>query len=215
MKMRFPLLLPMRSWARVVSAETTSKGSFVARNRIWRVTGGTLGPRRDRWHPGGPDLRVRVPMPFTCLMQAISPRRTTDADRGLATALFAVVQGSRHALQDPVDRVTVTVLADIKRVGPVRPSDLAEQLRLDLSTVSRHLSNLAKRGLVERTADPADARAHLVHLTLDGQRLLSEIFENRAANLGAAVRRWSATDRRHLVELLERLAHDLNQEQSS
>ena len=98
--------------------------------------------------------------------------RPTSTDRALTSALFAVVQGSRHALKDPVDRVTASVLADVRRLGPVRPSELADQMRLDLSTVSRHITSLVERGLLERTADPEDARAQLVRLTPDGEAVL-------------------------------------------
>jgi DNA-binding MarR family transcriptional regulator len=142
-------------------------------------------------------------------MQATSVRRPTAPDRALAGALIDVVHGSRRALNEPVDRVTITVLADVRRLEPVRPSDLAEQLHLDLSTVSRHVTALVERGLLERGADPDDARAQLVRLTPEGKDVFTTIMDDRAATLGLAVRHWSAPDRRTLVELLERLARDL------
>jgi DNA-binding MarR family transcriptional regulator len=139
-------------------------------------------------------------------------KRPTHSNRALATALFAVVQGSRHAVQDPVDRVTATVLADVGRLGPVRPSDLADQLRLDLSTVSRHVSALVDKGLLERCVHPDDARAQQLTLTEAGRRTLTEVLDNRAAALGRAIKHWSPSDRDQLSDLLERLAEDLKAE---
>jgi len=146
---------------------------------------------------------------FTCVVQATSVRRTTASDRALTLALFDVVQGSRRALKEPFDRVTLTVLAEVRRLEPVRPSDLAEQMHLDLSTVSRHVTGLVDRGLLERAADPYDARAQLVRLTPAGEGVFTTIVESRAASIGDAVRHWSTSDRRQLTALLERLARDL------
>jgi DNA-binding MarR family transcriptional regulator len=138
--------------------------------------------------------------------------RSSEANRALAGALFAVVQGSRHAVQDPVDRVTATMLADVGRLGPIRPSDLADQLRLDLSTVSRHVTTLVDKGLLLRSVHPDDARAQQLTLTDAGRRTLAEILDNRAATLGRATKHWSSTDRSQLSTLLERLADDLKVE---
>ncbi len=115
-------------------------------------------------------------------------------------------------MQDPVDRVTATVLADVGRLGPVRPSDLADQLRLDLSTVSRHVSSLVDKGLLERCTHPDDARAQQLTLTDAGRRTLAEVLDNRAAVLGRAIKHWSPADRAQLNTLLERLADDLKAE---
>lgn len=51
-----------------------------------------------------------------------------------------------------------------------RPSDLAEALALTPPTVSDSVRTLEEKGLLERTADPRDARAALLKLTRDGRR---------------------------------------------
>ena len=165
-------------------------------------------PGRPTSTPGRPTSTPSRPA-STAGRSTPTASRPTSTDRALTSALFAVVQGSRHALKDPVDRVTASVLADVRRLDPVRPSELADQMRLDLSTVSRHITSLVERGLLERTADPEDARAQLVRLTPDGEGVLATILDERATALGAAVRHWSASDRRLLIGLLERLAEDL------
>jgi DNA-binding MarR family transcriptional regulator len=148
------------------------------------------------------------------MVKATSGWRVTSVDRELADVLLAVVQNSQRSLQRGVDRVTITVLYDVRRLSPVRPSELAEAMHLNLSTVSRHISALVARGLLERTPDPADARAQIVRLTPEGEAVFTASRDTRAGAIGAAVGNWSATDRRHLVELLERLAHDLTTERT-
>jgi DNA-binding MarR family transcriptional regulator len=71
----------------------------------------------------------------------------------------------------------IGVLAGIATLS-ARPSppgchlkDLATWSALDSSTVSRAVSSLVDLGLVERSADPADRRAHLLLVTQRGHEL--------------------------------------------
>ena len=56
----------------------------------------------------------------------------------------------------------------------LRRVDLAYRLELTPSGVSRSILPLEKRGLVEREADPNDARATLAMLSKSGKRLLPD-----------------------------------------
>src|SRR5262245_22081160 len=57
------------------------------------------------------------------------------------------------------------------RRGPVTLGDLASDLYLDKSTASRVVTTLVRKGYVERTVHPADARAVLLRATPAGRRL--------------------------------------------
>ena len=61
-----------------------------------------------------------------------------------------------------------SLLSHIVTLGPVRPSDLAAQMNLDLSTLSRNLQPLVAQGWVEVSAG-ADARSRLVTVTDTGR----------------------------------------------
>jgi DNA-binding MarR family transcriptional regulator len=102
------------------------------------------------------------------------------------------------------------VLHETRRLGTVRPSDLAAQMRLDLSTISRHVRSLEQQGLVERTADPDDARAQRISITDRGSDVLARVLGHRAATIGEAIAHWPHRDRRALHQLLRRLAGDLS-----
>ena len=94
-------------------------------------------------------------------------------------------------------------------LGPARLSEVAVCLDLDLSTVSRHVAAFESAGLVTRTVDSDDARARRVELTELGHRVVEAVSSERRRRLNAALKTWSAVDRRHLADLLGRLTTDL------
>ena len=110
--------------------------------------------------------------------------------------------------------VTVTpgegrTLANIARCGIVRQNVLAERMGVEAMTLSGYLDRLESRGLVTRSADPADRRAKLVELTPEAEDVLVEVRV-----IGAAIReeltqsmgseRWN-----ELIDMLKALREDL------
>ena len=69
-----------------------------------------------------------------------------------------------------VDRAAIIILSSLKENSAVRLSDLASDLLLDISTVSRQAKALEDRGLVTRTDDLDDRRAVRLELTPAGLR---------------------------------------------
>jgi DNA-binding MarR family transcriptional regulator len=135
----------------------------------------------------------------------------TKADDELAGALYAVVlRLSRLPVDEPVDKAGLAVLHELRRLGTIRPSDLAAQMRLDLSTISRHLHSLERQGLVQRTADPDDARAQRISITTGGSDVLKRMMDRRAATIRDSIAHWPEDDRSALRGLLRRLADDLS-----
>ena len=93
--------------------------------------------------------------------------------------------------------------------GPVRLSDLAVLLELDLSTVSRQTRHLVEAGLVVRAADPDDGRACLLSLSDRGRAVLDAVREARRDALSAALGAWPDDERISIATALSRLADDL------
>ncbi len=91
----------------------------------------------------------------------------------------------------------------------VRAADLAGRLGLHKSTLSRGLAQLESLGLVERVADPTDARAREVRVSREGARRLQRVRDERRAKLADVLDRWDEGDLRTLVRLLDRLNTDL------
>jgi len=92
---------------------------------------------------------------------------------------------------------------------PMRVTELAGCMNLDTSTVSRHIAQLDRAGLVVRTPDPDDGRAHRVELSSQGRRRLDDAFGRRRALLGRGLRDWAPDDLAHLDRLLGRFVGDV------
>ncbi len=94
--------------------------------------------------------------------------------------------------------------------GARRPSDLALEFGLDLSTVSRHVRALQRDGLLAREPDPDDGRAHLVSVTAQGTAVTTEALRRRDIAVTRALATWTNDDVAALHILLGRLADDLD-----
>jgi len=144
---------------------------------------------------------------------APSPQTSTEIDE----LLFRLGQALRRLRVQSGDNSTFTYavgagfwqLDAIDRHGPVRISDLATELNLDISTVSRQLKALAERGLVQKAVDEEDARASRVELTDAGRTALTALRRRRHELLERALASWDLERRGALVELLGDLVRDL------
>jgi len=116
---------------------------------------------------------------------------------------------NRHKQMDQSgEHGRIAVLILLSRLGRMRPSAIAKELMLDLSTVSRHLRALEDEGHLVRTADPDDKRAFQVGLTERGDALMAEFWQARVAAFQEALAHWSGQDVRTLAELLDRFVRD-------
>lgn len=112
---------------------------------------------------------------------------------------------------EQVDRAGYWALVRLDEAdGPVRVSDLAASLELDLSTVSRQVRQLVDSGLVTRHSDPDDGRAARLALSGRGRDVLEAVKAARRTVLAGTLAQWSAEDRRALAEAVGRLAADLH-----
>jgi DNA-binding MarR family transcriptional regulator len=108
-----------------------------------------------------------------------------------------------------MDVAALLVLHRLACEEPRRPSDLAADLGLDLSTVSRHVRALDDAGLVTREADPTDGRSFHLSVTPEGTALLVESLQRRERGVQRALEGWDTDDVTELRRLLGRLADDL------
>jgi DNA-binding MarR family transcriptional regulator len=125
---------------------------------------------------------------------------------GLGRVLRQVRALERQGLDFGALVVLFTIAHD---EGGRRASDVAEQLHLDLSTVSRHVSTLERAGHIQRTPDPDDGRASLLTVSAAGAQALQTIMAARGEVFAAALAGWPAPEQVLLAELLDRLAGDL------
>jgi DNA-binding MarR family transcriptional regulator len=108
----------------------------------------------------------------------------------------------------PLDRARYVVLRAVAESEPVRTTALAEQVGVDPSTMSRHITVLDQAGYVARAADPDDGRAQDVSLTPAGREVMEKARAARHDLITDALAEWDDADRTHLATLLGRLADD-------
>lgn len=105
---------------------------------------------------------------------------------------------------DRVDRLDHVVLRRLEAAGPLRTGELAADVELDASTMSRRAAALVDVGLVDRHPDPDDGRACRLRVSERGTAFLEESRHRRRDLLADLLLGWSARDRRELLRLLAR-----------
>jgi DNA-binding MarR family transcriptional regulator len=97
------------------------------------------------------------------------------------------------------------LLAALDRADSSRITDLAAAIGVGKGTMSRQVRGLEMLGLVRRTADPADRRAFLLELTVDGRTRYRAARDARRARLRRELATWPEDDVAQLATLLHRL----------
>ena len=107
-----------------------------------------------------------------------------------------------------LDRALTVVLSRIGELGPLRLSELAQVLAVDVSTASRQAASLERAGFVARELHPDDARSALLSLTPKGRTALQRLRRARREATEELFAHWTEKDRRRLGELLDRFARE-------
>jgi DNA-binding MarR family transcriptional regulator len=100
------------------------------------------------------------------------------------------------------------ILARLYDNGPSRISDLAARERSSQPTITNHVKRLEAAGLVERSADPSDARAWMIALTAQGEQQLKSMRVALGANVQPHLSTLSQRDLKALrqgLEVMQRL----------
>ena len=105
------------------------------------------------------------------------------------------------------------VLAALRRSGDgqaLSPTSLARVAMLSPAGMTNRLDRLEQAGLITRRPDPDDRRASLVRLTAAGRSIADRAIEDVVAMENELFTTLSATDRRHLHRILDRLLERLD-----
>ncbi|WP_157685552.1 MarR family winged helix-turn-helix transcriptional regulator [Paenibacillus donghaensis] len=104
--------------------------------------------------------------------------------------------------QFQISGLQLAILRMVAEHAPLRLRELRSQLSLHPATLGQAVDSLVKKELLERYADPQDARGRVVAVTASGKELIA------AAPLAGPVRiRYAPED----AEKYERLEHALNE----
>jgi DNA-binding MarR family transcriptional regulator len=162
----------------------------------------------------GTDLPTGATVPGsgpTPVATVASPARLERALTEVARAILRL-EVPRHVLAEgeSIDRSGYWLLVRMSEDGPLRASDLADSVELDVSTVSRQVRNLAESGLITKVPDPQDGRASILALSERGAAVLEAVSEARQHALDEGMTGWTDDERTALTRGLLRLADGLH-----
>src|SRR5215469_9599844 len=112
--------------------------------------------------------------------------------RRLADAVTGLVEGAHRGMARSYDINRVGLLRLAAGEEPVRPSDVADALDVNPSTVTRSVRALEDEGLVRVTGDPADRRSCLIAATEHGLAELARWDDAGLDVFATVIDDWSA-----------------------
>ncbi|MEV0064241.1 MarR family winged helix-turn-helix transcriptional regulator [Nocardia sp. NPDC050718] len=140
---------------------------------------------------------------------AVSP----ETARGLIRELYYMGRAIRATLAHPDEGDLlpggVGVLGSLEARGPSRQVDLAADLCISQSTLSRHVAELVSSGNIARHADPLDGRVTLIRITDQGSDLLRRVRESRARGLRTALADWTEVEAEQAIAVVQKLRNSL------
>jgi DNA-binding MarR family transcriptional regulator len=120
--------------------------------------------------------------------------------------VFPDLLRARRTLVGTQNIPAIATLAVVHQRGSLRISEVAEHLSLDLSTVSRQVTQLRQKGLLDSAPDPDDGRSQRLTVSTEG---VAELRRNRRTVVDKLVERldaWPDHEVGDLARLLGKLA---------
>jgi DNA-binding MarR family transcriptional regulator len=102
------------------------------------------------------------------------------------------------------------VLAALHERDGRRMGDLAETTSIEMSTLTRLVDNMEKKGLVSRSRDAADARVVVLHVASAGRRLTQRILPIAERYEKVALAGFDAREAEQLRRALRRLYDNMD-----
>ena len=158
-----------------------------------------------------------TPAGATAPTSAVAGRTDTALAR-LETAASALVRWSesKHIRTQVAELSGCDIAPSVMRLlehfdlsGPMRVSDVAQCLGIDISTASLQLRPLRQDELVTRTSDPHDGRIAMITITPKGQDVLSRVRAVRQQLLGEALGPTSAAEIQQAADTLLRIQESI------
>ena len=109
---------------------------------------------------------------------------------------------------------TLSVLHTLSRLGPMRLTELTATEQMTQPAITQMVRRLEDDGLLQRRADPRDARAVLVQLTPRGAQVIEARRAARVERLASLLDRLSPEERAAIAAAVPALAHAIELERT-
>lgn len=120
-----------------------------------------------------------------------------------------------HLLRSEFSLTEARTLFEFGLRSDLTGSDLKQELGLDAGYLSRVISNLEKRRLIEKARSEADARAFMIRLTDQGRTSLASLEETSRAAVITLLERLEATQRNQLIQAMSQIKALLGESERS
>ena len=123
---------------------------------------------------------------------------------------FGLHRGDETPCGRPLSVSEAHALMELRRRPLLAQNDLGTRLRLEKSTVSRLVAQLAERGWVERARDENDGRVLRLRLTERGAHVADEVDEARRRKFEALLARIPEEEQESVERALDVLVRALD-----
>jgi DNA-binding MarR family transcriptional regulator len=137
---------------------------------------------------------------YSCFVVA-----TKEVQRAASAACTRFAEAYRRGSDQVYDPTRVGVLRLAAERGPIRPTDIAAELDVNPSSITRQVKALHALGHLTIAGDPTDGRAYLVQANDQGRAELNAFDDKGLEVFSAVVEDWSEQDLRLLTTLLDRM----------
>ncbi|MEQ8516138.1 MAG: MarR family winged helix-turn-helix transcriptional regulator [Chromatocurvus sp.] len=152
-------------------------------------------------------LAPRPRDPATSLTDGLDPALHISYQVTIVANLMAFAESPKNAARFGVKTREWRVLGTLVRMGPLTAADIVRLMRQDKGSISRAVSALESRGLLQKLPNPRHAGSPFLWLTREGKKLVDGIwpvFREQAELMSAGL---TKTEQKTLCRLLDKL-HD-------
>ncbi len=135
------------------------------------------------------------------------PEHEVEEAARLRVAIARLARQLRQRTMGGLTPSQLSCLTSVEQLAPVRLAELAARATVAPPTLTRIVAALVEVGLVERQADPLDARAALITTTAAGRGALQVIREQRTAFQFERLHALAPEDQARLPQLVDLLEH--------
>lgn len=125
----------------------------------------------------------------------------------LRYSIFRLARLLRQQDDTGLSPALVSALAVVERDGPITLGDLAAQEQLSPPTITKVVTSLEEKGLLERAKCDNDKRVSRVRITAKGKRQLESSRTKRTAWLASQLQELSEDEVARLADAIEVIEH--------
>lgn len=134
----------------------------------------------------------------------MSEKSLSQIELEMAVLSRRIASVARNKREENLVRAAYLLLFQISTHGPAGVKGLAEELQLDISTVSRQAASLDQKGYIKKVPLPQDKRSYLYEITEEGRREMTEYQQIRREKVDELLSDWTEEERAQFGLLLKK-----------